>query len=877
MKKNNNSVSQTESNQTKTQAKSASSNFSIAVASAHGITNTKLDQNMVNYSMFKEELIAFKEVIMPYTDEIIINNTPTKLNTEEALKYSHKLAKSKAKWFIAGEFDPQTRHTENLKYRSAIVLDLDEYDGDITALEEAIKKELSNYTYVAYSTASHKKNKPKVRIFLPTSGNIPTDEYDGVVRAFVHDLSFKGAIDNASFKPNQFMFFSSIVKIIDLPEGVVVDKYEPWTIDNEAELVDPANFKKKLTQGCNKTPSNISSRKPSLSLVKNTSASNGESSISPPIESEEERQRSINLTATQITSNLEEYPALELAYDEWLEVGMALHHYYNGAEQGLTCFDEWSKQDTKRYSHEDIESKWRSFGNSSTTKPLTFLTVLKKIKNRRIDQFDKEIFAAIAKLTDKVRGEELAPILKAVALNCSEEEAEYYIREIKAKTNLGVVRLRSILVTERRKIRAEKLKQRGERIYPLNEQLPPELFGEYIDGKSPKNTIENFGILLKNYGLDVRRNVISKKDEIIIPAEEYLQETAAAAKLARLTSLCENNSLSKLHLIPEYCTERAAENPYNPITDWIKSKPWDGIDRLQSLYDTVITKDEFLKEDKDFFIRKWLISFIAASEEKNGVFSKGVLIFQGEQSIGKTAWFKKLLPDPVSEYFLEGATLDPTNKDSKATVTSHALVELGEADSTMKKDIAAIKAFLTSKKDTFRPVYARVDSQLPRRTIFCASVNDNEYLVDPTGNSRFWTIPVLTLNYDHDIDMQQLWSQVLELYNSGEQWWLDQAGEKILAKYNDQHVKTCPYKELIVDRYVFPQEIADDNKENSWLSATDIYIALGINGNLVSGSRTIASVLSSMGAIRSPHNKKFLVCKHPDYKPVKKVNLLGEE
>lgn len=150
-------------------------------------------------------------------------------------------------------------------------------------------------------------------------------------------------------------------------------------------------------------------------------------------------------------------------------------------------------------------------------------------------------------------------------------------------------------------------------------------------------------------------------------------------------------------------------------------------------------------------------------EETRGIFTKGVLIFQGEQSIGKTSWFKKLLPNPVNEYFLEGATLAPTNKDSISRVTSHGIVELGEADSTMKKDIAALKAFLTSNKDVFRPPYGRVDNKLPRHTVFCASVNDNEYLVDPTGNSRFWTIPVLSLDYKHEIDMQQFWAQILTI------------------------------------------------------------------------------------------------------------------
>ena len=213
-------------------------------------------------------------------------------------------------------------------------------------------------------------------------------------------------------------------------------------------------------------------------------------------------------------------------------------------------------------------------------------------------------------------------------------------------------------------------------------------------------TIENFKTLINAYGIKIVRNVVSKRDRIILPGDKYLDETADASRLVRIESLITaNNFGGNKRIGPDLCTEEASLNPYNPILEWVMLKSWDGIDRLQAMYDTIVTPDYYQKEHKELFLRKWFISFIAAMEEPNGVFSKGVLIFQGEQSIGKTSWFKKLLPPPVEEYFLEGATLDPTNKDSISRVTSHAIVELGEADSTMKKDVAAIKAFLTSNKD----------------------------------------------------------------------------------------------------------------------------------------------------------------------------------
>jgi predicted P-loop ATPase len=84
-------------------------------------------------------------------------------------------------------------------------------------------------------------------------------------------------------------------------------------------------------------------------------------------------------------------------------------------------------------------------------------------------------------------------------------------------------------------------------------------------------------------------------------------------------------------------------------------------------------------------------------------------------------------------------------------------------------------------------------------TVFCASVNDRAYLVDPTGNTRFWTIPVTSINYTHDIDMQQVFAQALVLLEQGEQWWLTAAEEAALEAVNLQYRAVNVVRDLILD------------------------------------------------------------------------------
>src|SRR5690606_16085993 len=48
-------------------------------------------------------------------------------------------------------------------------------------------------------------------------------------------------------------------------------------------------------------------------------------------------------------------------YDEWIKVGMAIHHEYGGEPTGLALWDEWSSQGKKYKGRDDLMVHWRSF------------------------------------------------------------------------------------------------------------------------------------------------------------------------------------------------------------------------------------------------------------------------------------------------------------------------------------------------------------------------------------------------------------------------------------------------------------------------------------------------------------------------------------
>jgi len=66
----------------------------------------------------------------------------------------------------------------------------------------------------------------------------------------------------------------------------------------------------------------------------------------------------------------------DCGYDDWRNIGMALHHQYEGSDIGLELFDEWSSKGSKYEGQGSLDKKWQSFANYSGT-PITIGTLLK--------------------------------------------------------------------------------------------------------------------------------------------------------------------------------------------------------------------------------------------------------------------------------------------------------------------------------------------------------------------------------------------------------------------------------------------------------------------------------------------------------------------
>ncbi|MCM1474154.1 MAG: virulence-associated E family protein, partial [Muribaculaceae bacterium] len=228
-----------------------------------------------------------------------------------------------------------------------------------------------------------------------------------------------------------------------------------------------------------------------------------------------------------------------------------------------------------------------------------------------------------------------------------------------------------------------------------------------------------------------------------------------------------------------------------------------------------------------------------------------ILVFQGKQGIGKTRFFEMLALN--SRFFGEGICLDPRDKDSIIQATSKWISELGELGSTMKKDMDSVKAFLTKSTDEYRTPYGKASLHYPRMTSFVGTVNDDQFLIDQTGNRRFVTIPLasdLVIDYNTQIkpfDALQLWAQIYNIVKDEDKascFRLTENEKQYLENRNSTFVKPmkgeCEVLDILEEQQTPQQGYVCTFKEMTVTEFIRIH-------NLKYDARTIGQVLSKYG------------------------------
>ena len=241
----------------------------------------------------------------------------------------------------------------------------------------------------------------------------------------------------------------------------------------------------------------------------------------------------------------------------------------------------------------------------------------------------------------------------------------------------------------------------------------------------------------------------------------------------------------------------AKQNSYHPVQQYVErvaqEHPEDS-EFLGTAATRYLGTTEPLYEQ---YLRKWLIAVVARVYQP-GCKMDTVLTLQGGQGCFKSTFFKSLCHDPC--WFDDSFTGDLSDTDGKLKFHFSLICEWAEVETIFtRRDFSACKNLISSATDKIRPPYGRKQQSMPRRSVVVATSNQVELLQDPTGDRRWWIIPIPgSLNNELVAqDRDRLWAAAVHAYRSGEKWHLSPEWDLERSENNRQFQDHDVWEEVI--------------------------------------------------------------------------------
>ena len=237
---------------------------------------------------------------------------------------------------------------------------------------------------------------------------------------------------------------------------------------------------------------------------------------------------------------------------------------------------------------------------------------------------------------------------------------------------------------------------------------------------------------------------------------------------------------------------------FNPIKDFLESLPeWDEHNHVARLFGRL----PGISTEQMNFLTIWLRSAVAHWLQMDTLHgNECVPTLIGAQGCGKTTFFKRLLPVPLREYFLDHLNL--SNKfDKEMALTNNLLVCLDELDTIRPSQHPALKQTLSKSKVNGRPIFGKTQADRLRFASFIATTNNQHPLTDATGSRRYicLTIPQgHMIDNEGDIDYRQLYAQVVyELRVAKVPYWFNNSEVARIQELNQNYMGQTDMKAII--------------------------------------------------------------------------------
>jgi len=223
----------------------------------------------------------------------------------------------------------------------------------------------------------------------------------------------------------------------------------------------------------------------------------------------------------------------------------------------------------------------------------------------------------------------------------------------------------------------------------------------------------------------------------------------------------------------------AVKNKKNSFIEYIRRTEWDGIKRTPTfLYESGYRTSGLTEKQEQTYLESVFIAFLLSIIERNlnpdYVSIPFIPVLIGEQGSGKSSLLSALGFGKL--FYKQTTTTFESEKKFFESIQGATIVELLEATQLEKGNPEQSKAFFDATDYSYRKSYAAESSN--RRVHYGMVVTTNNYLIlsDQTGNRRYFPLylskdTVSIMPHQRNVEeIQQIWAEALELYNSGARW-----------------------------------------------------------------------------------------------------------
>lgn len=608
--------------------------------------------------------------------------------------------------FVGGHLKDGVRKNGQVTVRSLVALDFDEFDA---AHLDRVKEALRGYAWVLHSTHKHTSSAWRVRLVIPLGRDVTCDEYGAISRKLGQKVGFDG-IDRTTFEPVRMMFLPSVSK-----DG-------PYLFEaSESDVpVDPDDILSEFHDWRDMTTWPM--------LPEEEAALGG--GLLPG----ENRPRSAaELFARQGNGGRQEDPTekkgLIGAFCRTYDIHAAIEAYLP---------DLYARASGNRYTHT----------GSSTSGGAWVL--------------DEGKFLFSFHGTDPLQGRllnswDLVRLAKFGG-------ADWKSGEDTRTARLPSSRLMEELARDDRRVRLTVMKEReaqNDAFVNINidDSESSESSGNPDGLKAPVSYDEaRWDEVRSGMDMDRKGRLESSIHQICLTLrlDPKLKDTVALDEFTRDINTVRPlpwqrpedakvwqdidfehlwNYLNKaygfdgIQKITSAVKTIAAERGRHPVREYLRSLKWDGQERLKTIFTEVIGAED---TELNRALAELFCTAAVARVMEPGCKFDYFLVLKGPEGCGKSSFGEILGGQWFSDSFF---SFD--GKEGMESIAGNWLLEVPEMIGTKRAGAEAVKKFISSRTDKYRPAYGRIKETRPRQCVFYGTTNEDNFLAGiDTGNRR---------------------------------------------------------------------------------------------------------------------------------------------